>query len=409
MKNIKICLLIITILILPIIVFAKLTNTSLVVWYDLNLYRWTNQVSIITDFYKFVLLPPPYQTINVRPGQTAFLFQNIYNVGSLNETSGISLLIRPITNSGINIGTYSTESTNNPINNTGPINSGKTFGYYIGVTILSNYSGNDFDIVITNRGSPNGHPAYFVIMTNRVHIIKQRVEIVKASDGIHSLSYDQFNGNYPLGNLDIKIYVSIIGDVPRSVVLFYDMNAIPDGTPPYNTLDHNRKIELIYNPVSGYWEGVVPVTDPEIVEGNRVNIVLGVMASGETNYKLFDRDGIVGNEGVNNPWQFQIKEYKEVADSAESISEINKKFDPLTQKYYLIYKLSRRSHVNISVFNVRGELVKQLKNEVEDIGKYVVEWDGKNENGEYVAMGLYLVLLQSSEFGEIRKVIVIKR
>lgn len=389
--------------------YPQLINTSYIEWYDISLYKYTNQVSIITDFYKFIITPLPHQTINVRPGETEFLFQNIYNVGSLDETVGIDLIKGPLTNSGVIIGTYSSQNTNSPINNTGPLNSGYTFGYYIGVTIATDYTGGDFYVIITNRGSPTTHPAYFIVMTNRVHVIKQRVEIVKASDGIHSLNYDQFNGNYPLGNLDIKIYVAITGEKPISVVLFYDMNGVPDGTAPDGTINKNRKIELIWNPASGYWEGKIPVTDPEIADGNNVNIILGVKSSGETDYALFDRDGKVGNEGVNNPWQFRIREYKEVADSAASISEINKKFDPSFQKYYLIYKLSRRSHVNVSVFNVRGELVRQLKNEVEDIGKYVVEWDGKNDRGEYVAMGLYLVILQSSEFGEVRKVIVIKR
>lgn len=393
---------------------AQLTNITFAEWYDLSAYRYTNEVSIITDFYKFTITPPPHQTINVRVGATGYLFQNIHNVGNLNEAVGISLVIVPVTNSGITIGTYSNMSTNTPISITPPIDSGETAEYYIGVSVSTGYKSGDFYVIITNRGSTNSgggitHPAYFIVVTNRVHIIQQQVEIVKASDGIHTLEYDEFYGNNKIGNLGITFWVSVKGDKPESVVLFYDMNGIPDGSPPYDSVEGNRKLELEWN--GEYWIGKIPATDPEIEPGNVCYIIIGVKVAGETNYQLY---GIGGKALTTTPtesdtWRFNIAEYVTQQPEAEYTISVNNKFDPTMENYSLIYRLTRRSHVNVSIYNVRGELVRQLKNEVEDIGKYVVEWDGKNENGEYVATGLYLVIIQSSEFGEIRKVIVIKR
>jgi len=74
----------------------------------------------------------------------------------------------------------------------------------------------------------------------------------------------------------------------------------------------------------------------------------------------------------------------------------------------LIYKLNNKSHVNISVYNIRGELVRQLKNAVVEPGKHSVVWDGRNEYGKRVSPGLYLVIIHTAEYGDIRKVVVIK-
>ena len=74
--------------------------------------------------------------------------------------------------------------------------------------------------------------------------------------------------------------------------------------------------------------------------------------------------------------------------------------------YHLIYKLNRRGHVNISVYNVRGERVRLLKNKVQEIGRHEQPWDGKNESGRFVSTGLYLVSINTAEFDDIRKVLI---
>ena len=85
-------------------------------------------------------------------------------------------------------------------------------------------------------------------------------------------------------------------------------------------------------------------------------------------------------------------------------------FDPTSgESMYLVYKLNRRSHVNVSIYSVRGDLVRQLQNEIVDTGRWEIEWDGKNDAGRDVAMGLYLISIETAEYGDIRKVIVIIR
>lgn len=183
-------------------------------------------------------------------------------------------------------------------------------------------------------------------------------------------------------------------------------NYWPKGPPPSETIYNNRAVELVFDHTdkngNEVYRAKIPVVDPEVKPGNTVYIRVYIeYADGKT--ELF---GIDDNK---KPWQYEIKEYVVQKESENTIS-LNNKFDPTKdEEYTLIYKLSRRSFVDISIYNLRGEVVKVLKHDVEDIGKHVVKWNGKNDNDRLVSMGLYLVNVQTVEYGDIRKVIVIIR
>lgn len=62
----------------------------------------------------------------------------------------------------------------------------------------------------------------------------------------------------------------------------------------------------------------------------------------------------------------------------------------------------------VGVYTLGGRLVKKLMNEVKPIGTYALSWDGRNEEGEIVASGIYLVRVQSTRFKKVLKVAVVK-
>lgn len=416
MKKIFLIGFIVSILIINI--NAQLTNTSYWEYRDIvytNLL--TGTTNIITNFYKFIVTYPNWITdnyldtvlnrtnyINAYPGETLYLRHFIHNVGSINEANGVSLKVG-LADTNINATIYDS-ATNNVITNTSPIIPGGSYEYVVRVSIPTNYTG-IFTLWITNTGSTNGPPyPYRVIVKHTIRVIRATIIIKKATDSVHTISL--CNGTQPLGNLDINVYIEIpditqIVDV-NSLKLYYDFNAPPDGSQSDGTVNVNREVNF-QRAEGNLWVATIPITDPEFKPGNTLYYIISIDG------KLYDQDGLVGptESPPNNPWKIPIREYVTQQPEAEHTISLNNKFDPRVEDYYLIYKLTRRSHVNVSIYNVRGELVRQLKNEVEDIGKHVVKWDGKNEDGEYVAMGLYLVIIQSSEFGEIRKVIVIKR
>ena len=84
-------------------------------------------------------------------------------------------------------------------------------------------------------------------------------------------------------------------------------------------------------------------------------------------------------------------------------------FQPGSGDVFVIhYKVSSPGRYSLRIFNSAGELVKVLQNleskwPVEDD----VPWDGKNEMGEYVAAGVYIVYFESQRYMRIAKFLVL--
>ena len=64
--------------------------------------------------------------------------------------------------------------------------------------------------------------------------------------------------------------------------------------------------------------------------------------------------------------------------------------------------------VRLSVYNIRGQLISTLVNEVKTEGSYQVQWDGSDNNGRQVSSGVYFYRIQAGEFGKTRKMVILK-
>jgi photosystem II stability/assembly factor-like uncharacterized protein len=66
------------------------------------------------------------------------------------------------------------------------------------------------------------------------------------------------------------------------------------------------------------------------------------------------------------------------------------------------------SFVTLSVYNIKGQKIKNLVNEVLTQGSHTVLWDGKNNNGNEVSSGLYLCRLRIGDQVITRKLMMMK-
>ena len=80
-------------------------------------------------------------------------------------------------------------------------------------------------------------------------------------------------------------------------------------------------------------------------------------------------------------------------------------FNPTTT---ISYSLPTDSNVNISIYNMKGQLVKQLLNESRTAGTHSVFWDGKNNSGSYTGSGVYLYQVATDIKSISRKMILLK-
>ena len=72
------------------------------------------------------------------------------------------------------------------------------------------------------------------------------------------------------------------------------------------------------------------------------------------------------------------------------------------------FLITEGNKISLSIYNIRGQLVKTLINSYLDRGKHQISWNGKNESGQSVSSGIYYCRLKSGNQETVRKMILIK-
>ena len=80
-------------------------------------------------------------------------------------------------------------------------------------------------------------------------------------------------------------------------------------------------------------------------------------------------------------------------------------FNPVTK---LDYNLPLRSKVNISIYNVLGQEIKTLVNEVKEYGYHSTIWNGQDNLGRDMSSGVYFARIISQGFTKTRKMLLVK-
>lgn len=70
--------------------------------------------------------------------------------------------------------------------------------------------------------------------------------------------------------------------------------------------------------------------------------------------------------------------------------------------------LPQTGHVEISVFNILGQKVSTLVNEVRDAGYHTITWNGTGYDGSPAASGIYFVRMNADKFVSVQKVMLLK-
>jgi hypothetical protein len=80
-------------------------------------------------------------------------------------------------------------------------------------------------------------------------------------------------------------------------------------------------------------------------------------------------------------------------------------FNPETQ---ISYSLPQDAHVVLTIFNIMGQKVKTLVDELQDAGYKSIHWDGKNDNGSQVASGIYFYRIQAGEYSQTKRMVLLE-
>ncbi len=72
------------------------------------------------------------------------------------------------------------------------------------------------------------------------------------------------------------------------------------------------------------------------------------------------------------------------------------------------FSLSERSHMTLKVYDAAGRFVCTLESGPMDAGSHVAVWDGRDASGERVAAGVYFARMQTEDFDDAVKMVLIK-
>jgi flagellar hook assembly protein FlgD len=80
-------------------------------------------------------------------------------------------------------------------------------------------------------------------------------------------------------------------------------------------------------------------------------------------------------------------------------------FNPTTT---LRYDLPQNSFVNITIYDLNGREVKKLVRSEQVSGNHSLTWNGTNDQGKLLSAGVYLYQIQSGEFVQTKKMVLMK-
>jgi len=64
--------------------------------------------------------------------------------------------------------------------------------------------------------------------------------------------------------------------------------------------------------------------------------------------------------------------------------------------------------VRLEIFDVRGQLLRGLVNEVVPAGAHSVQWNGRDDAGNAAGSGVYFYRLEANGKSEARKMVILK-
>ena len=87
--------------------------------------------------------------------------------------------------------------------------------------------------------------------------------------------------------------------------------------------------------------------------------------------------------------------------------------NPFNPDTWLPYRLAADASVTLGIYNVRGQLMRELNLGVQKAGGYLTRetaayWDGRDRVGETVSSGVYFYTLHAGPFEATRRMLILK-
>ena len=203
-------------------------------------------------------------------------------------------------------------------------------------------------------------------------------------------------------SLQIFVYNSFSNNTPEDLVLSKDIYVESSGW-------HSENIDSIEVQLNSNFFVCIKINDSYAISYDN---------NGDLSGRSFiSGNGINYNDNISNYGNVNIRSKISYINELNSESIINNPndyklytaypnpFNPLT---LLSYDLPNDCFVNIAIYDMMGRKVKTLVNSSQTAGHKSTQWNATNDRNERVSAGLYLYTLQSGDFIQTNKMVLLK-
>jgi len=97
-----------------------------------------------------------------------------------------------------------------------------------------------------------------------------------------------------------------------------------------------------------------------------------------------------------------------ISETPASFSLLQNYPNPFNPETNIQFQLPEAAEVQLKIYNLLGQEVRTLVNENHEAGFHTVYWDGKNNNGDLVASGVYVYVIRANQYTEVKKMMLMK-
>ncbi len=108
---------------------------------------------------------------------------------------------------------------------------------------------------------------------------------------------------------------------------------------------------------------------------------------------------------------YRVLELVSAAGDTPSANRLDQNYpNPFNPTTTIGYSIEEAGHVRLSVYNVAGQLVRTLVDEIASprSGGFTAQWDGVDGHGTAVSTGIYFYRLETAGYVETRKMVLLK-
>jgi hypothetical protein len=174
------------------------------------------------------------------------------------------------------------------------------------------------------------------------------------------------------------------------------------------TIQHSSEFEVMIDDFM--------VNDPDSAGGQHEDPHIGVDSEGNFIYFAWQDSRTAGHE--YDIFAKVIRWEKTSVNSTESSISVPLKFklaqnypnpfNPTTSIQYSVIGDQSPLYVTLKIYNILGQEVRTLVNELKEPGYYTVTWDGVDSIGREVGSGIYVCRLEVGDFMATKRMVLMK-